>query len=68
MHLGELSNLKVGQVIELQATARSPVTLACNDQPIFTCQLGQLDGSYTLQIEELIHEEEKDLFDDLRNR
>ena len=68
MSLGDLTNLKVGQVIELQATARSPVTLACNEQPVFNCQLGQLDGSYTLQIEELIHEEEEDLFDDLRNR
>ncbi|MES0881933.1 flagellar motor switch protein FliM [Roseibium sp. SCP14] len=68
MSLGDLSDLQVGQIIELQATARSPVTLACNEQPVFTCQLGQLDGSYTLQIDELIHEEEKDLFDDLRNR
>ncbi|MEP3427756.1 MAG: FliM/FliN family flagellar motor switch protein [Roseibium sp.] len=68
MSLSDLSDLRVGQVLELQATARSPVTLVCNEQPIFTCQLGQHDGSYSLQIEELIHEEEKDLFDDLRNR
>ncbi|MTH98265.1 flagellar motor switch protein FliM [Roseibium sp. RKSG952] len=65
--LDEISNLQVGQVIELQATSRTPVTLSCNHQPVFTCQLGQLDGSYTLQIEDLIHEE-KDLLDDLRNR
>jgi len=65
--LGEVANLQVGQVIELQATARTPVTLACNEQPIFNCQLGQLDGSYTLQVEDLIHEE-KDLIDDLRSR
>ncbi|GGB53741.1 flagellar motor switch protein FliM [Roseibium aquae] len=65
--LGDVANLQVGQVIELQATARTPVTLACNAQPIFTCQLGQLDGSYTLQVEDLIHEE-KDLIDDLRSR
>jgi flagellar motor switch protein FliM len=65
--LADLCDLQVGQVIELQATARSPVTLACNQQPVFTCQLGQLDGSYTLQIEDLIHEE-KDLIDDLRSR
>ena len=30
-------------------------------------QLGQLDGSYTLKVEDLIHEE-KDLIDDLRSR
>ncbi|WP_417669140.1 flagellar motor switch protein FliM [Roseibium sp.] len=65
--LGDISNLRVGQVIELQATAQSPVTLACNQQPVFTSQLGQLNGSYTLQIEDLIHEE-KDLIDDLRSR
>ncbi|MTI45895.1 flagellar motor switch protein FliM [Roseibium hamelinense] len=64
--LEEIANLQVGQVIELQATTRTPVTLSCNQQPIFNCQLGQLDGSYTLQIEDLIHEE-KDLLDDLRN-
>lgn len=66
MSLGDISNLRVGQIIELQATAQSPVTIACNQQPVFTSQLGQLNGSYTLQIEDLIHEE-KDLIDDLRS-
>jgi flagellar motor switch protein FliM len=65
--LAEICNLEIGQVIELQATARTPVTLKCNRQPVFTCQLGQLDGSYTLKVEDLIHEE-KDLLDDLRSR
>lgn len=67
MSLADICNLQVGQIIELQATARTPVTLECNRQPIFTCQIGQLDGSYTLKVEDLIHEE-KDLIDDLRSR
>ncbi|MFD1695845.1 flagellar motor switch protein FliM [Roseibium aestuarii] len=67
MTLADIASLQVGQMIELQATVRSPVTLSCNQQPIFTCQLGQLNGSYTLQIEDLINDE-KDLIDDLRNR
>ncbi|WP_153772089.1 FliM/FliN family flagellar motor switch protein [Labrenzia sp. CE80] len=66
MSLGDISSLRVGQTIELQATAHSPVMLSCNQQPVFNCQLGQLNGSYTLQIEDLIHEE-KDLIDDLRS-
>ncbi|ADZ72274.1 flagellar motor switch protein FliM [Polymorphum gilvum] len=65
--LGEIANLQVGQIIELQATPRSPVKLECNQQPIFNCLLGQLDGSYTLQVEDLIHLE-KDIVDDLLSR
>ncbi|ALV26321.1 flagellar motor switch protein FliM [Pannonibacter sp. Q-1] len=65
--LGEIANLKIGQIIELQATPRSPVKLECNQQPIFNCRLGQLDGSYTLQVEDLIHLE-KDIVDDLLSR
>lgn len=67
LSLADIANLRVGQLIELQATAHSPVTLSCNQQPVFNCQLGQLNGSYTLQIEDLINDE-KDLLDDLRNR
>lgn len=65
--LGEVVDLKVGQVIELQATPRSPIRLECNKQPIFNCLLGQMNGSYTLQVEDLIHQKE-DLLDDLLSR
>ncbi|WP_321505745.1 FliM/FliN family flagellar motor switch protein [Breoghania sp.] len=67
MTLGEIVDLKVGQLIELQATPRSPVQLECNKQPIFTCRLGRLDGAYTLQVEDLIYQNE-DLLDDLLSR
>lgn len=67
MSLGEIVDLEVGQVIELQATPRSPVKLECNKQPIFTCRLGRLDGAYTLQVEDLIYQNE-DLLDDLLSR
>ncbi len=48
MTLGDISALKIGQVIELQASPRSPVQLQCNDETVFWCQLGQRDGSYVL--------------------
>ncbi len=67
MTLGDIVNMQVGQLIELQATPRSPVQLECNKQPIFTCRLGRLDGAYTLQVEDLIYQNE-DLLDDLLSR
>nr|WP_319773793.1 FliM/FliN family flagellar motor switch protein [Breoghania sp.] len=67
MTLGEIVDFQVGQLIELQATPRSPVQLECNKQPIFTCRLGRLDGAYTLQVEDLIYQNE-DLLDDLLSR
>ncbi|WP_346432824.1 FliM/FliN family flagellar motor C-terminal domain-containing protein [Breoghania sp.] len=65
--LGDIVNMEVGQLIELQATPRSPVKLECNKQPIFTCRLERLDGAYTLQVEDLIYQNEN-LLDDLLSR
>ncbi|PLW75501.1 flagellar motor switch protein FliM [Cohaesibacter celericrescens] len=62
--LDELANLKVGDVLQLQATPRSKITLQCNDQSLFTCSIGQADGSYCLKVDDFIHQEE-DIFDDI---
>ncbi|MFA6031942.1 MAG: FliM/FliN family flagellar motor switch protein [Myxococcota bacterium] len=67
MTLGEISELKVGQVIELQATPRSQVRLKCNDETVFWCQLGQRDGSYVLRVQDLVNQEQE-FFDDLLSR
>ena len=48
--LGDIVDLKVGQVLELEATPRSLVTLECNGFSLFTCHLGQNAGVYTLKV------------------
>ncbi|TCR63653.1 FliM/FliN family flagellar motor switch protein [Bosea sp. BK604] len=65
--LGEISALKIGQVLELQASPRSLVQLQCNDETVFWCRLGQRDGSYVLKIEDSANYEQEFL-DDLLSR
>lgn len=67
LSLGEICDLKVGQVLELQATPRSRVKLEGNDQPLFWCQLGQSEGSYVLRIEDLV-DQEQEFIDDVLAR
>ncbi|MGP9813384.1 flagellar motor switch protein FliM [Rhodopseudomonas sp. NSM] len=50
--LGEVAHFHVGQVLKLNATPKTMVRLECNDQRLFWCQLGQLDGAYSLQVQE----------------
>jgi flagellar motor switch protein FliM len=65
--LGEIAELKVGQVIELQATPRSRVKLESNHQGLFWCHIGQSDGAYVLKIDETI-DQEKEFLDDVLAR
>lgn len=67
MTLGEICSLKVGQVIELQASPRSQIQLQCNDETVFWCQLGQRDGSYVLRVQDSANQEQE-FFDDLLSR
>ncbi|MXQ11670.1 flagellar motor switch protein FliM [Microvirga makkahensis] len=64
LSLGEIADLKVGQIIELQATPKSRVKLEGNQQSLFWCHMGQADGSYVLKIDELI-DQEKEFLDDV---
>ncbi|MFN3673574.1 MAG: flagellar motor switch protein FliM [Bosea sp. (in: a-proteobacteria)] len=66
MTLAEIGQLQLGQIIELQATAQSPVQLQCNGEPVFSCQLGQRNGSYVLRVQDSAHQEE--FLDDLLSR
>lgn len=50
--LGEVANFHVGQVIKLNATPNTLVRLECNNQRLFWCQMGQLNGAYSLQVKE----------------
>jgi len=65
--LGEITNLKVGQILELQATPRSRVKLEGNDQGLFWCHVGKADGSYVLRIDEHI-DQEQEFIDDVLSR
>lgn len=50
--LGEVARFEVGQVLKLNATPDTLVRLECNDQRLFWCQMGQLNGAYSLQVKE----------------
>lgn len=62
--LGEIADLRVGQVLKLQATPTSRVKLESHDQPLFWCQLGQSDGGYKLRIEE-VYDHQQEFFNDV---
>lgn len=47
--LADIASWEVGQVLTLQATAKTRVKLECNAEPLFWCDLGQSDGYYTLR-------------------
>lgn len=67
LSLGEIADLKIGDVIELQATPRSRVKLEGNQQGLFWCHIGQSEGSYVLKVDELI-DQEKEFLDDVLPR
>jgi len=62
--LGDIAELKVGQVLHLQATAKTRVKLECNSQSLFWCQLGQAEGHYVLRVDEAV-DHEQEFMDDL---
>jgi flagellar motor switch protein FliM len=67
LSLGEIADLKIGDVIELQATPRTRVKLESNQQGLFWCHIGQSEGSYVLKVDELI-DQEKEFLDDVLPR
>ena len=58
--LSEVSNWKVGDLVKLDATPKSLITVTSQDRDIFLAHLGQSDGRYTIRIEEII---DKNLLD-----
>ncbi|MBZ8131792.1 flagellar motor switch protein FliM [Afifella sp. IM 167] len=61
--LGDVANFKVGQVLDLHAGPRSRIKLESNEQPLFWCELGQADGTYTLRVDEVFDPEQEFLND-----
>ncbi len=64
LSLGEIADLKVGDVLELQATPRSRVKLEGNEQGLFWCDIGQADGSVVLRVDSFI-DQEQEFIDDV---
>ncbi len=52
LSLGDVADLRVGQVLKLQATATSRIKVESAEQPLFWAYLGQNEGYYTLCIDE----------------
>ncbi|MER9329606.1 FliM/FliN family flagellar motor switch protein [Mesorhizobium sp. M0587] len=48
--LGDLANLEVGQVIDLDETAQSRVRLSARGKTLFVCEFGKLGQNYTVRI------------------
>lgn len=65
--LADIAALKVGGILELQATTRTRIRLECNAEPLFWCSLGQGDGFYTLRIDESVSQEQE-FIDDVLSR
>jgi flagellar motor switch protein FliM len=49
--LGEISNLKVGGVLNLRGSGMGRVRLVCNGRDLFWCRLTQNDERYELEVE-----------------
>lgn len=57
--LGDIAELKVGQILELDATPRSRIRVECNGEPLLWCEIGKSNGAYTLRVDDFIdHDQE----------
>jgi flagellar motor switch protein FliM len=57
--LGEVAGFKVGQVVELNATAHGRVRLECNGERLMWCHLGKSQGKYTLRVDQPVDREQE---------
>lgn len=64
MTLGEIAAMEVGHVLKLHGSGMGRVRLECGERDLFWCKLSQIDGRYTLEIEEPIVET-GDILDDI---
>jgi flagellar motor switch protein FliM len=64
MTLGEIAALEVGHVLKLRGTGMGRVRLECGEHDLFWCRLSQVEGRYSLEVEEPIVEE-RDILDDI---
>jgi len=50
MTLGQISNLRAGQVIEFEADAQSQAKLSARQKTLFVCEFGKLGQNYTVRV------------------
>lgn len=50
MTLGQISNLRAGQVIEFDADAQSQAKLSARQKTLFVCEFGKLGQNYTVRV------------------
>jgi flagellar motor switch protein FliM len=62
--LGEITNLQVGQVIPLAATAQSRVLVECGEERLMWCNLGKSNDHYTLRVDSFV-DREQEFMDDI---
>lgn len=67
MTLGEIADLQLGQIIEIDSLSGHRVSLDCNGQQLFWCKLAQASGVYSLNIEDAIDHEQEFMNDILSN-
>jgi flagellar motor switch protein FliM len=65
--LGDVAKFHVGQVLELDATPRTLARLESNNQILFWCQIGQLDGYYAMQVADPV-DQKREFVDDILSR
>ncbi|MGY4285600.1 flagellar motor switch protein FliM [Bradyrhizobium sp. LM2.7] len=65
--LGDVVKFQVGQVLELEATPRTLARLESNNQVLFWCQIGQLDGYYAMQVADPV-DQKREFVDDILSR
>lgn len=57
--LGDVAQFHVGQIIELPFSPTSLIPLESANRRLFSCELGQKDGFYTVRVEEKIDGEQE---------
>ena len=62
--LAEIASFRVGQVLPLKATGRSPVRVDCNGEPLLWCELDKSGERYKVRVEAFV-DREQELMDDI---
>lgn len=57
--LGDVADFKVGGIIELDATARTRISVECNGERLVWCHLGKSNGVYTLRVDDFVDREQE---------
>jgi flagellar motor switch protein FliM len=59
MQLGEISQFRVGQVLQLKATPRTRLHLECDGEKMVLCEFGKSNGVYTLRVDDFVDREQE---------